>query len=239
MTRIMEIARKHKLLVLEDAAQSFGARWFAPGVTDEAAAQFTGSIGDMAAFSFYPTKNLGAYGDAGLITTNNDDLALVARKLRTHGSIEPYRHEMLGYNSRMDEIQAAILRVKLPHLPSGNDFRRRLASNYQTALAGLQNITWPAPSPGHIFHQITVRIAEGRDKFQQQLRSLGVASNVYYPLLAHQLFPSSLKPISVPIAEVAAQQVVSLPIVASNGNESSLEYVFAAIRKAAASIRTE
>lgn len=229
MTRIMEIARKHKLAVVEDAAQSFGARWYAPGVTDEADAPFTGSIGDMGAFSFYPTKNLGAYGDAGMVTTNDDDLAVLARKLRTHGSIEPYQHEMLGYNSRMDEIQAAILRVKLPHIDRWNNQRRQLAEAYAVELQNLAGVVWPNRPLGHVFHQITVRITDNRDAFIRQLYAQGILANIYYPCLANEFDGVGFEHNSLPIARNATKEVCSFPIV-PNGNTASFDAICQGIR---------
>lgn len=213
MTRIMEIARQHKLVVVEDAAQSFGARWYGPGVTEQTDAPYTGGIGDMGAFSFYPTKNLGAYGDAGMVTTNDDELALSARKLRTHGSIEPYQHEMLGYNSRMDEIQAAILRVKLPHVNDWNNRRRQMAAAYNLRLNELEALKVPERVPGHVYHQYTVRYAGDRAQLMRALRANGMSTTVYYPKLCTVVMnlPAS-SPLTV--SESAAQSVFSLPLVA-------------------------
>lgn len=211
MTRIMEIARQHKLYVIEDAAQSFGARWYAPGVTEASEAPYTGSIGDMGAFSFYPTKNLGAYGDAGMVTTNDDELALLARKLRTHGSIEPYQHEMLGYNSRMDELQAAILRVKLPHVARWNEQRRGLAESYRAALGHTGTAVAPTDTPGHIYHQFTLRVLGPRDAVREHFDRYGITTNIYYPQLAPALL-NLAESTDVSQAELASDSVLSLPL---------------------------
>lgn len=206
MGRIMKVARDHDLFVIEDAAQSFGARWHG-----DPAAPYTGTIGHMSAFSFYPTKNLGAYGDAGMITTNDDELALLARKLRSHGSLVAYQNEMLGYNSRLDELQAAILRVKLPSLERMNRERRETARLYTEALAGKPGITAPATAPGHIYHQYTVRIERDRDSFREQLLAAGVSSSVYYPRLVNELL--GMGPAAdFPVARAAAGSVLSLPL---------------------------
>lgn len=212
MRRIMEIAAAHDLFVVEDAAQSFGAR-------DHSFSEprMTGTIGHLGAFSFYPTKNLGTYGDGGMITTNDDELALLARKLRNHGSIAPYEHEMLGYNSRLDEIQAAILRVKLPHVEKWNEARRQLAREYPKRLAHIAGLEWPEVVPGHVFHQITVRVGTepGREAAVKMLRGTGLTTRVYYPRLASKYFgPSnaSVNSTSFPLASSAAEAVLSVPV---------------------------
>jgi len=218
MARIMQIAKTHGLSVLEDAAQSFGARSH-----DLPGAPYTGGIGDIGAFSFYPTKNLGAYGDAGMLTTNNDDLALLVRKLRSHGSIVAYENEMIGYNSRLDELQATILRVKLPHVERWNQQRRELAAAYQAELAGVPGLEWPEVVDGHVFHQITVRVKGDRDEFVRLMREAGVMVNVYYPRLASELGGVVWEPGVTPLAAQAAAQVVSLPILP--GGPGSAEFV--------------
>lgn len=223
MNAIMAIARKHELFVVEDAAQSFGARYY----SDEAAADpdpadpapYTGTIGELGAFSFYPTKNLGAYGDAGMITTNDDDLALLARKLRTHGSIVPYQNEMLGYNSRLDEIQAAILRVKLPHVEKWNQQRRAVALAYNEALTGVDGVITPEVTAGHVFHQYTVR-HRNRDRVRSALSAEGVSSNIYYPKAINSLIPYLDAVSAYDESALAVQSVLSLPI--SHGNHEKL-----------------
>src|SRR5690625_4775795 len=174
MNRIMEIAQKHNLKVIEDCAQSFGATY---------EGKQTGSIGDIGAFSFFPTKNLGAFGDGGLITTNDDDYADQMRMLRAHGSKKKYRNEMLGYNSRLDSIQAAILRVKLPHIDSWNQRRREAAQRYNIELAELAGLVTPQITDGHVFHQYTIRLLErDRAAVQDALQDHGVSTMVYYPV---------------------------------------------------------
>src|SRR5690625_3377696 len=213
MTRIMEIARRHNLFVVEDAAQSFGARWYAPGVTEASEAPYTGSIGDLGAFSFYPRKNLGAYGDAGMVTTNDDELGVLARKMRTHGSIEPYQHEMLGYNSRMDEVQAGILRVKLPHVARWNEQRRHMAVAYREEMTDCPLIELPEAVQGHVFHQFTIRVKSQRDSFLHSLHTAGIQANVYYPKLPHD--PPILQPDAgsdLRVALLTTREAVSQPL---------------------------
>lgn len=241
MNRIMAIAEKHGLKVIEDCAQSFGARYEGcPGCELPGCAssphmgKATGGIGDAGAFSFYPTKNLGAYGDAGLITTNDDAIAETSRKLRTHGSTQRYHNELLGYNSRLDSIQAAILRIKLRRLPDCNSSRRAAAARYNELLAGIEGIITPPVTPGHIFHQYTIRITEAsRDAVQASLNEQGVSSIVYYP------FPQNRLPVydgqypEFANSELLASQVLSLPLWPQI-SEGQQERVAEAIRKALA-----
>ncbi len=220
MTQIEAIAKKHNLKIIEDCAQSFGARY--QGICEGCSGtcgwgtnkgKALGTIGNLGAFSFFPTKNLGAYGDAGLIVTNDDHLAELARKLRTHGSIKRYENEMLGYNSRLDSIQAAILRIKLRRIDQYNTARRVVAERYNALLAGVAGLETPGIAPGHIFHQYTVRVKNGRrDEVQSRLLEKGVTTVVYYPIPQHLLpvyrgqFPS------FEISEGIAKEVLSLPI---------------------------
>ena len=204
MDRIMHIASKHDLKVIEDAAQSFGARY--QGV-------HTGTIGDVGAYSFFPSKNLGAFGDAGLIATNNDHLAETARMLRTHGAKKKYHNEMLGYNSRLDTIQAAVLRVKLPHVDTWNQQRREAATRYNEHLDGAPGIITPHITEGHVFHQYTVRITAGsRDELQVRLKEAGIGTMVYYPVPQDRLpVYDSVHAVCGNSAELASQ-VLSLPL---------------------------
>lgn len=222
MTKIMALAAKYNLKVIEDCAQSFGARYLgACGGCDEACSdgaeaivgQQTGSIGDIGAFSFYPTKNLGAFGDGGLITTNHDDVAELCRMLRSHGERRRYHNEMLGYNSRLDALQAAILRVKLPYIDTWNAQRREVAARYSEALADLEGLRTPALHPSHIFHQYTVRLAIGqRDAVQRHLSAQGISTIVYYPLGQDQLPVYAGQYAALPVSRRLAQEVLSLPI---------------------------
>jgi dTDP-4-amino-4,6-dideoxygalactose transaminase len=204
MDPIMDIARRHELRVIEDVAQAMGGAY---------KGRKLGTIGDAAAFSFFPSKNLGGFGDGGMVMTDDDEVAEVARMLRTHGAKRKYENEMLGYNSRLDELQAAMLRVKLRHLDELNDGRRAVASRYDELLADVPGVTTPYVAPGvhHVYHQYTVRIADGRrDVVAKQLDEAGVQTMIYYPV------PSDALPAygdTSPIrASVAASQVLSLPM---------------------------
>nr|WP_250644947.1 DegT/DnrJ/EryC1/StrS family aminotransferase [Thermostichus lividus] len=175
--------------------------------------RLTGAIGTMGAFSFFPTKNLGAYGDGGLITTNDDELAGQARMLRVHGSRQRYHHETLGYNSRLDSVQAAILRVKLPHIDRWNQERRRVAATYNRELAGIEGLVTPEIVPGHVFHQYTVRVLHGdRDRLAAFLKAAGISSMIYYPIPQDHcpMYKGQYPP--NPVSDRLAGEVLSLPI---------------------------
>lgn len=205
MAEILAIAKKHGLAVIEDCAQAIGATIDGKKV---------GSFGDVGAFSFFPSKNLGAFGDGGMATTNRKDLADRMRSLRAHGGRVKYHHEELGVNSRLDEVQAAILRVKLPHLESWIDNRRANAHAYSEALAPV--VAVPAERDGirHVFHQYTVRVAD-RDRVSKALADEGVQSMVYYPVPLHlQEVHRALGQGegAFPHSERAAREVLSLPM---------------------------
>ncbi len=202
------LQQKHgSLLLIEDAAQAFGARW--NGVP-------AGALGNAAAFSFYPTKNLSAFGDAGLVTTRDAALDERMRALRNHGMRRRYFHDEVGWNSRLDSIQAAVLSVKLRHLDSGNARRRDLAANYNRLLSRVPGLTLPTADPRaeHIFHQYVIR-APRRDQLRAHLTELQIGTDIYYPVPLHlQAAFASLgyKPGDLPIAEQAAAEVVALPM---------------------------
>jgi dTDP-4-amino-4,6-dideoxygalactose transaminase len=207
MEPILEIARRHKLLVLEDAAQAHGACY---------QERRAGSLGDLAAFSFYPSKNLGAYGDAGAVVTDDADLAGKIRSLRHGGQQGTYQHELLGTNSRLDEIQAAILRTKLPHLNAWNLRRRALAARYDSGLDGFEDLALPSV-PGdveHVYHQYVVRTPL-RDALRDYLEGARVRTGVHYPQGVHQQKAYAhlgYEQGSCPHAEKAASEILSLPI---------------------------
>lgn len=204
MARIMAFAEAHDLVVLEDCAQAFGAK-----VGDE----FAGAIGHAGAFSFYPTKNLGAYGEGGLLSTNDAEVARVARLLRNHGSARRYDHERLGYNSRLDELQAAILRVKLPHVAAWNRRRHVAAERYDRLLAGLPGVSRPPLEPAHVFHQYTIRLpAERRDAVQAHLAARHIGSTVHYPVPQHRAPVYQNRFPAMPVSERLAREVLSLPL---------------------------
>jgi dTDP-4-amino-4,6-dideoxygalactose transaminase len=203
---ILAIAARYGLRVIEDCAQAHGARYHGKPV---------GSWGDLGAFSFYPTKNLGTFGDAGAVTTNDPDLAERVRLLRQHGWQTRYVSSLKGLNSRLDELQAAILRVKLRYLDGWNDRRRQLAGLYTNLLSG-QGIALPyQPDDSlHVFHQYTIRSAE-RDDLRAFLKSRGINTLVHYPIPVH-LQPAYLDlgypEGNLPASESAANQVLSLPL---------------------------
>jgi dTDP-4-amino-4,6-dideoxygalactose transaminase len=193
------------LLLVEDCAQSFGAR--VAGVA-------TGAIGAFGCFSFFPSKNLGGFGDGGLVTTHSADMAARLRALRNHGSAVQYHHDMIGYNSRLDELQAAILRVKLRHIDRFNAERRRVARRYDELLAGLPLQTPHADGRGtHVYHQYTV-LCDARERLREALAAAGIASAIYYPLPLHRqrAFADLCAGQRLPVAESVAQRCLSLPI---------------------------
>jgi dTDP-4-amino-4,6-dideoxygalactose transaminase len=206
MDPVMALARAHGLKVLEDVAQAFSGEYKGTKL---------GNIGDIGAYSFFPSKNLGCYGDGGLITTNDDQLAATCKMLRVHGAKKKYYNEVVGYNSRLDTIQAAVLRVKLPHIEAASAGRRQAADTYRELLAGIPGVTAPQETiPGrHVYHQYTVRIAgDKRDAVQQALDAAGVGTMVYYPVPVHQLPLYQHLGVKLPLAEQAASEVLSLPI---------------------------
>lgn len=206
MDTVMELAGRYGLRVLEDTAQAFSG---------EHRGRKLGTIGDAGAFSFFPSKNLGAYGDAGMFVTNNDEVATMARMLRVHGSLKKYHNEVVGYNSRMDTMQAAILSVKLPHVDDWSEGRRAAANRYNDLLSTIPGLTLPfeTPEARHVYHQYTVRIPNDlRDTVQARLAEAGVSTMVYYPVPIHRLPIYQDWGYSLPEAESAAGAVISLPI---------------------------
>jgi dTDP-4-amino-4,6-dideoxygalactose transaminase len=205
MEPVMAFAKEHGLLVLEDAAQAHGA---------VLSGRQAGAWGDAAGFSFYPTKNLGALGDAGAVTTGDDRLAEVLRALRNYGSQEKYLNDLQGVNSRLDEIQAAVLRVKLGALAAENAHRRRIAALYRERISHPQvrQPRAPASEGEHVWHQYVVRCAR-RAELQEHLASCGVQTSVHYPVPPHrQKAYASLSGLSLPITESIHEEVLSLPI---------------------------
>lgn len=204
MGQIMDIAHQYGLKVIEDCAQSFGARY---------GAKYTGTIGHVGAFSFFPSKNLGAYGDGGMIVTDDNQMADLARMLRVHGTIRRYQNEMLGYNSRLDSIQAAILRVKLKYIDEWNEARRKVAKNYNRLLAGVSGIIIPEVVEDHVFNQYTIRFTNGkRDRVKEYLASIGISSMIYYPVSQNQLPVYKGQYPALRWSDLLAGEVLSLPI---------------------------
>jgi dTDP-4-amino-4,6-dideoxygalactose transaminase len=218
--RVRQIARQHEVDIIEDAAQALGAKW-----RDRKA----GGLGKAAAFSFYPTKNLSAYGDGGCVTTGNEELAEHVRRLRNHGSRQRYYHKEIGWNSRLDAMQAAVLRVKLKHLDDWNQQRRMLACRYHGLLAnaglvqaGAQSVTPQAPiallatvpEAHHIYHQYVVQ-ALRRDELRNFLTQQGIGTEIYYPVPLHlqECFAYlGYKAGDLPESERAAKEVLALPM---------------------------
>jgi len=206
MPALAAIAQRRGLALVEDAAQAHGA---------EIGGRRVGSLGHAACFSFYPGKNLGAYGDGGAVTTDDEALAVRLRKLRDHGRVSKYVHDELGYGHRLDALQAAILGAKLPHLDAANGARRRLAARYRELLAGT-DLVLPATPAGMepVWHLFVVR-SPRRDELVASLKGQGIEAGIHYPLPLH-LQPAyqglGLGAGSFPVAEAASQQVLSLPL---------------------------
>lgn len=225
MDPIMEIAKKYNLAVIEDAAQAIGAMYNG---------KKPGELGTAATYSFFPTKNLGAYGDGGMIVTSDEKVAENSRIIRVHGSKPKYYHHVLGYNSRLDELQAAILHVKYKKLNEYNEKRRQLANNYFNELQSLSDvITLPVELENnyHVYHQYTIR-AERRDELQAFLKDNGIASMVYYPVPLHlqPVFDDlNYKDGDFPVTEKATQEVLSLPIYPEL-NEDDQMYIIETIK---------
>lgn len=220
MNAIMAIAEKHGIKVIEDCAQSFGARYEGcAGCANESCpssphiGKMTGAIGLLGCYSFFPTKNLGCYGDGGLIVTEDNDLAELCRKLRAHGSIKKYHNEMLGYNSRLDSMQAAILRVKLPLIAGYNESRRQVALRYNDLLSSIPGVITPEVTSGHVFHQYTIRLTNAdRDTVADKMQAEGISTMVYYPIPQDRLPVYAGQYPTYERNEILSRQVLSLPI---------------------------
>src|SRR5687767_694138 len=211
MDLLLEISKHHDIPIVEDAAQAIGA-------TDRG--DQAGSMGVIGAFSFYPTKNLGGAGDGGILTTNDDGLAARLRRLRTHGGANEYEHSEVGINSRLDELQAAVLNVKMPHLDNWSNDRARKAAAYTEMLdnAGLSfELITPVVRDGarHIFHQYVIRVPRHRDALMEHLKRHGVGTKVYYPIPLHRqecFAYLGYKEGDFPESERAARETLALPV---------------------------
>jgi len=228
MERLMAVAGRRGVPVIEDACQAIGARRSIDGEW-----RMAGELGWVGAYSFFPSKNLGAWGDAGMIVTSDDQAAERLRKFRLHGGAKQYHHDEVGTNSRLDTLQAAILLAKLPHLAAWSAARRQHAEYYGRGLAGLPQVTPPTvdPSNEHIFHQYTLRV-ERRDELQAYLKAKGIGTAVYYPVPLHlQKCFSALgyRTGQLPVAERVAGEVLSLPVYPEL-TRAQLDYVVDAIR---------
>lgn len=220
---LLPLVRERGIRVIEDCAQAIGARWRDRGL---------GSVGDIGCFSFYPTKNLGADGDGGMCVTSDAALAKKLRMLRVHGIERRYHHDLHGYNSRLDEMQAAIVRVKLPHLDRWTDRRREIASRYSAGLAGLP-LELPPTSEGnvHCWHVYAV-LSDARDALQAHLANAGVPTLIYYPLPMHlQKCYADIgwKEGDFPVAESVSRRILPLPMYPEL-EDAQVDHVIASIR---------
>jgi UDP-2-acetamido-2-deoxy-ribo-hexuluronate aminotransferase len=223
MEPLLKIAKNNNLFVVEDTAQAIGAEYtFSDGRVAKA-----GTMGDIGCTSFFPSKNLGCYGDGGAIFTNDTELAQTIRQIANHGQSVQYYHDIVGVNSRLDSIQAAILNVKLPHLDAYNKARRKAADMYDEAFANHPLIQTPfrAKNSSHVFHQYTLVLKEGvdRDTLRARLMEDGVPAMIYYPVPLHQQ-KAYAENKSFPIAESLAMRVISLPM-HTELNEESIFYI--------------
>ena len=222
MDAIMELANKHNLYVIEDNAQGIGA----VHTSKDGSKKKAGTIGHVASTSFFPSKNLGCYGDGGAIFTNDDDLAHTIRGMVNHGMYKRYHHDVVGVNSRLDSIQAAVLNAKLPNLDAYNNRRREAARKYSNALSGQEHIVLPKTVNGcegicdtcdcHVFHQYTVRILNGkRDGLVQHLNENSVPCGVYYPIPLHRqkaYVDERYDEADFPVTNKLVEEVISLPM---------------------------
>jgi dTDP-4-amino-4,6-dideoxygalactose transaminase len=227
MDRVVALARDHRLAVVEDAAQAVGATWRGRPV---------GAWGDAACLSFYPTKNLGACGDAGMVLTERDDIAQHVRRLRHHGDGGRYRHVELGFASRLDELQAALLRVKLPRLAAWTEARRSLAARYRTLLGpSVAGLPVERPDARHVYHLFTIRHGQ-RDALAKALGELGVGTAVHYPIpVPGQPMFGAADERRWPQAWRAAREVLSLPCFPEL-TDDECEAVAGAVRRACQSL---
>jgi len=223
MDPILEIAEEHGLYVIEDAAQAHGAEYNGRRV---------GSFGRAACFSFYPAKNLGAYGDGGMVVTDDDKIALTVRKLRDHGSIQKYQHDLIGYNSRLDSLQAAVLLTKLKYLDRWNEQRRRNAQIYDELLSKVDGVIPPGPGvldkATPVYHLYVIYLERGdRDELRRYLQEKGIGTGIHYPIPVHltKAFEYlGYKEGDFPVAEDRAKRVLSLPMYPELRREQ-IEYV--------------
>ena len=231
MEPLLKLAEKHGLYVVEDTAQGLGAEYrFSDGTVRKA-----GTIGTIGCTSFFPSKNLGCYGDGGALFTNDDQLAEQIRCLTNHGMKVRYHHDMIGVNSRLDTIQAAILRVKLPHLDEYNRARLAAAEKYNAALSGIAGLETPATAAftTHIFHQYTLKVKNGqRDALKKHLDEQGIPYMVYYPIPLHRqkaFEPYVTENDSFPVSETICGEVLSLPMHTELDDEQ-IERITAAVK---------
>lgn len=232
MDKIMEIAKKNDLKVLEDAAEAFGMRW---KMQNEEDYRHAGTIGDMGVFSFFPTKTLGGYGDGGMIVTNSDELADMCRMFRVHGASKKYHYDYIGYNSRLDAIQAAILRVKLKYINDAIENRNRVAKLYTEGLKNVEGVKVQGiknSNQKNVYYVFNI-FAENRDGLAEHLKSKGIATSIYYPKPLHlqKCFEYlGYKEGQFPVTEKMCKQILALPIYPELRNEE-VEYICACIKE--------
>ena len=230
MEILLAFAKRHKLIVIEDNAQAIGAEYkFESGSSLKA-----GTIGHIGTTSFYPSKNLGCYGDGGAIFTNDDELGGKLKMIANHGQNKKYHHRMIGVNSRLDAIQAAILDVKLKFLNSYCDARRELADFYDEHLGGIEGLEIPsrAPFSSHVFHQYTLKVSSTkRAAFKDYLQRLGIPSMIYYPipLYKQEAFKEYHNGEELPITEALCKEVISIPM-HTEMDEETRNYIVDAIK---------
>ncbi|WP_324721599.1 DegT/DnrJ/EryC1/StrS family aminotransferase [Salinimicrobium sp. HB62] len=233
MDAIMEIANEHDLFVIEDNAQAIGSNYhFKDGTTKKA-----GAIGHAASTSFFPSKNLGCYGDGGAIFTNDDDLAHTIRGIVNHGMYERYHHDVVGVNSRLDSLQAAVLRAKLPHLDTYNEARQNAARKYSEALKDVEEITVPyteSTEDTHVYHQYTIKIANGkRDALAKYLSEKGIPFGIYYPIPLHNqkaYKDGRYEEEDFPVTNQLVKEVISLPM-HTELDEEQISYITGSIKE--------
>lgn len=211
MPAITALADKHNLLVIEDCAQSFGA---------DINNSMTGGIGIVGCHSFFPSKNLGCYGDGGMITTNDDNIAAQIKILRNHGSDVRYHHDVIGYNSRLDELQAVVLRAKLKHIKEYNQERRRVAHLYSDLLKDIVTPPFEDGIGTHVYHQYTL-LTDQRDAIMAKLNEAQIGCAVYYPIPLHRqkAFADTCQDVSLPVTEDIVKHCMSLPVFPELANE--------------------
>lgn len=233
MAPLLELAEKHHLAVIEDTAQAIGAEYTFPDGTVKKA----GTIGTLGATSFFPSKNLGCYGDGGAIFTDDDDLAHRVRGIVNHGMYRRYYHDEIGVNSRLDSIQAAILRIKLRHLDQYNAARREAAAMYDEAFADCRQVVTPyvAPYSGHVFHQYTLQLAEGvdRDGLIAHLNAKGIPAMIYYPVALRKqkaYDTHDYDDTQYPATDYLVRRVISLPMHTEQDREQ-VDYIAGAVKE--------
>lgn len=205
MDRIRELADNYGLFLIEDACQAHGAEYKGKKL---------GSIGDIGCFSFYPTKNLGAYGEGGMVVTDNDKLAEILRQLRNYGQSKKYYHDFPGFNSRLDELQASILRVKLKYLDEWNKRRRKVAEIYNNHLQNLNlKLPFEKKDSKHVYHLYVIR-SKNRDFLKNELLKKGIQTQIHYPIPIHQqkAYLNSCKNVRLPVTEEICKEILSLPM---------------------------